>query len=105
MTLNTRGGGSPARRRMHYQEKSMVNLFTEFEKSASARPQSICATYADLDLTFQQVLDASKRLAKRLLEIAPSNTSEPDNHVALFAPNLPGVLFVFYVNLSSHNTT
>ncbi len=83
----------------------MVNLYSEFEKVTLANPQAICLSYDDQDFTFQQVLDASKRLAKRLLDIAPNNTSEPDNHIALFAPNLPGFVVGFYGILAANKTT
>jgi long-chain acyl-CoA synthetase len=87
------------------QEDVMVNLFSEFEKVTLASPQAICLTYEDQDFTFQQVLEATKRLAKRLLDIAPGNTSEPDNHIALFAPNLPGFVVGFYAALAANKTT
>ena len=83
----------------------MVNLFSEFEKVALRSPEAICLTYEDQDFTFQQVLDASKRLAKRLLDIVPGNASEPDNHIALFAPNLPGFVVGFYGTLAANKTT
>jgi long-chain acyl-CoA synthetase len=83
----------------------MVNLFTEFEKSAAAHSQLPCLSIEDQDFTFEQVLAASKRLAAKLLELAPGNSSEPDNHIALFAPNLPGFVVGFYGTLAANKTT
>jgi long-chain acyl-CoA synthetase len=83
----------------------MVNLYTEFEKSANAHPESICVSYEDQDLTFGQVLAAVKRLGKRLLDLVPGNATEPENHIALFAPNLPGFLVGFYGTLAANKTT
>lgn len=83
----------------------MVNLFTEFENVTLQYPKSTCLIFEDQTFTFQQVLDASKRLAKRLLDIAPGNDSEADNHIALFAPNLPGFVVGFYGILAANKTT
>lgn len=83
----------------------MVNLFTEFEKSANRNPDSICVTYEDFNLTYAQVLAASQRLAGKLLEMAPGNSTEADNNIAIFAPNLPGYLIAFYGILAADKTT
>ncbi|NUN97500.1 MAG: AMP-binding protein, partial [Candidatus Omnitrophica bacterium] len=62
-------------------------------------------TYEDQDISYAQVLDAIKRLAAKLLELVPGNSSEPENHIALFAPNLPGFVIGFYGTLAANKTT
>lgn len=82
-----------------------MNLFTEFEKSAKAHADLVCITYEDQDYSFARILSSSKRLAARLLEIAPGNSSEAENHIALLAPNLPGFVIGFYGTLAASKTT
>jgi long-chain acyl-CoA synthetase len=82
----------------------MVNLYSKFAESVAKHPGSPCVTYEDQDFTFQQVQDASLRLAAKLREIAPGE-SESELNIGLFAPNLPGFLVGFYGTLAANKVT
>ena len=78
----------------------MSNLFTEFEKSTNEHPSQVCMTHEEIDFSFESILSASKRLAAKLLEMAPGD-SEADRNIGLLSPNLPGFLVGFYGTLAA----
>lgn len=82
----------------------MANLFKEFEKAVLAHPDDPCVSIEGNDLSFKAVYAASKRLAKKLLELAPG-TSEAELNIGLFAPNLPGFYIGYFGTLAADKVT
>jgi len=85
-------------------KEKMVNLYSEFEKTALAHPEKTCVILGDSKLSFEAILSASRKLAAKLREIAPG-TSDSETNIGVFAPNVPGFLVGFYGTLAADKVT
>jgi len=83
---------------------TMANVYSEFEKAVKSHSEDPLISLEGKDLSYKAVWAASKRLAKKLIEIAPGD-SEAEINIGLFAPNLPGFYVGYFGTLAANKVT
>ncbi len=86
------------------EREAMANVYAEFEKSVEAQPDDPCVSIEGKDFSFRAIQAASKKLAKKLIELAPGD-SEAELNIGLFAPNLPGFYVGYFGTLAANKVT
>jgi long-chain acyl-CoA synthetase len=75
----------------------MTNLSSILDRSAAAQPDRTALRLDDLTISYQELSDAARRLARMLL----ANGIEPGDRVGLMMPNIPAFPVAFFGALTA----